>query len=159
MKIELVIVGLYEIIAFLSIFFWLCLYPFIQFKSFLMSAVVCLIWDLFSFLINNQLYFNLLAQSAGAVRLCRLHLRKGVRNPPYVCFRYYTKTASDGEAPVLKLWKTWTVPSLPLFPGPHETRIVVPIIISSIGQIEIFNTFLGLEPFNCVQKMTDAKLN
>ena len=45
----------------------------------------------------------------------------------------------------------WSGPSVPLLPDPHGPRVVVPVQVPSMGQIELFNYLLYLKPFNCVQ--------
>ena len=49
-----------------------------------------------------------------------------------------SKTAFDGEAPFLKTWGVWSTPSLPLLPSPLWHRVVVPVGVPSIGQIDLF---------------------
>ena len=58
---------------------------------------------------------------------------------------------SDGEAPVLELREMWSTPLLSLLPGSPSLGVVVSVKVPSMGQIEIFNHFLNLQPFNCVQ--------
>ena len=57
-----------------------------------------------------------------------------------MCLGYDSKP-SDGEAWVLEIWGMWSTPSLPL---PLWPGVVVPVRVSSMGQIEIFNHFLYL---------------
>ena len=67
---------------------------------------------------------------------------------------------SDGEAPVLELWRMWNTPSFPLLPGLLIPGVVVPVRVPSMGQIEIFNHLLYLKHLTvCKKKMTDVKLN
>ena len=54
---------------------------------------------------------------------------------------------------MLKLWETWSTPSLPLIPGLLWPGVVAPDRILSMGQIELFDI-----PTECRQ-MTYAKLN
>ena len=42
----------------------------------------------------------------------------------------------------------WITPSLPLLLQPG---MLVPVRVPSMGQIELFNHLLYLNPFNCVQ--------
>ena len=56
------------------------------------------------------------AQSAGAVEYTDCISAK-VKNSRNVCLAYDIKP-SDGDAPVLELWETWSTPSLLLLPGP-----------------------------------------
>ena len=50
----------------------------------------------------------------------------------------YDKT-SDGEVSVLKIW---SIASLPLLPGPLWPRVVVPLRIPSMSQIDQFKDYL-----------------
>ena len=56
----------------------------------------------------------------------------------------YDSKLSDSETPVLTFWVMWSTPSLPLLPGPLWPGVVVPVIISSMSQIELFNHFLRI---------------
>ena len=67
------------------------------------------------------------------------------------------KAASEGEIPVLEFLGMLSTPSLPLLPGSLWPGVVIPVWVPSIGQIELFNHFLYLKPFNRVQ--TNVKLN
>ena len=75
--------------------------------------------------------------------------RLGLQNMPTAslpthltkCPGYNTKV-SDGEVPVLQLWRMWGTLSLPLLLGPPWLGVVVPDRVPSIDQIQ---------PFNCVQ--------
>ena len=58
---------------------------------------------------------------------------------------------SDGEAPVLELWGMWSIPSLPLLSDSLWPRMILPVRVLSMGQIELFNHLLYLKPFNCGQ--------
>ena len=60
---------------------------------------------------------------------------------------------SNGEVLVLQLWGI----SMPLFPGPLWSRVVVPVRVPFMGQIELFNNLLYLKPFVC--KQMTVKLN
>ena len=52
----------------------------------------------------------------------------------------YDTKQSDGEAPVmLKFWEMWSIPSLPLLPGPLWPRVVAPDRVLSMSQIELFD--------------------
>ena len=47
----------------------------------------------------------------------------------------------EGEASILKIGGVWSKPSLPLLPGPLWPRAVVPVRVSSIGQIYLFENY------------------
>ena len=64
-------------------------------------------------------------------------LQKG-KSPQQVSWIQH-KTASDGWASVLMLGEIWSTPSMPLFPGPLGTGVVVHTRVPSMGQIELFN--------------------
>ena len=50
----------------------------------------------------------------------------------------YDTEQSNSEAPViLELWGMQSTPLLPLLPGPHWPRVVVPERILCVGQIEL----------------------
>ena len=59
--------------------------------------------------------------------------------------------AFDGEAPVQGFWGMWTTTLLTLLPGLLRLGIVVLVRVSCMGQIDIFNHFPYLKPFNSVQ--------
>ena len=71
------------------------------------------------------------------------------QDPLTECPGYDTKL-SDGEVPVLKFWGMWNIPLLPLFPGSLWHGMIIPVRVPSMGQIEIFDHFLNLKPFNYV---------
>ena len=39
---------------------------------------------------------------------------------------------------MLQFWRVWRTLSLPLLPGPLKLRVTVPIRVSSMGQIDLF---------------------
>ena len=49
---------------------------------------------------------------------------------------------SDNEAPVLEIYTMWNIPSLPLLLGTLWPEVVVPVSISSLGQINQFENYL-----------------
>ena len=81
-----------------------------------------------------------------------LYLYKVVRplNSTSECPGYDIKP-SDGEVPVLELWEISITPLLPLFPGPLLHRVVVPVTVPYMGQIELSNYLLYLKTFNSVE--------
>ena len=66
------------------------------------------------------------------------------------CLGYVTKL-SDSEALVLELWGIKVTPSAPLLPGPLWPDVVVPVRISYMDQIELFNHLQYLKSLNYVQ--------
>ena len=52
---------------------------------------------------------------------------------------------------VLGLWQMWSTHSLSLLRGPLWPRVVIPIRVLSMGQIELLNYLWYLKPLNCVQ--------
>ena len=50
------------------------------------------------------------------------------------------RKSSDVEAPVLEFWGMWSSPSLPFLPDPLWPRVVVPVRVPSISQIELLNS-------------------
>ena len=54
----------------------------------------------------------------------------------------YDTRPSDSEALVLKLWRMWSTSSLPLLPDRLWLKVIVPVSVLSIGQIELFNHLL-----------------
>ena len=50
-----------------------------------------------------------------------------------------------------KFWRMRSAPLL-LLPGPLLSGVVVPVRVPTKGQIEIFDNFLYLKPFNCANK-------
>ena len=70
-------------------------------------------------------------------RIHRLHFCRRVRLPANECPGYDTKQ-SDGKVPVmLKLWGMWSIPLLPLLPGPLCSGSVASYRVLFIGQIEL----------------------
>ena len=57
------------------------------------------------------------------------------------CPKYDIKS-SDGEIPVLELWRIRC--TLSLLPSPLWQRVVVPVKVQSMGQIEFFNHLLRI---------------
>ena len=66
----------------------------------------------------------------------RLHLCWGVRPHPVNEFPGYNIKISDGEDPALKIWGMWSIPPLPLLPGPLWPGMVVFDWVLSMDQIE-----------------------
>ena len=60
----------------------------------------------------------------------------------------YDSKLSDDEAPVLEPCGMWSTPSLPLLPGSLGSREVIPVRVMFTSQIELFNHFPYLKPFN-----------
>ena len=58
---------------------------------------------------------------------------------------------SNDETRAPELWGMWSTPSLSLLSS--SLLMVVPVRVSSVGQIVLFNhlLYLNLKPFNCVQ--------
>ena len=83
-------------------------------------------------------------------------LQRGKTPTHKMCLGYDTKP-SDGQDPILKLWGMWSTPSLLLLPGPLRFRVVVPVRVPSMDQIELFNhllriiTICYLKQYSCVQ--------
>ena len=73
------------------------------------------------------------AQLAGAVEYADC---TSATPSPNECPGYCTKP-SDGEAPVLELWRMWSNPLLPLLSGPLWPGVVVPVRAPSMGQIDV----------------------
>ena len=96
------------------------------------------------------------SQLCWGCRIYWLHLCKGVRPPPTHnrCLGYDTIPSKD-DGPVLELSETQST-SLLLLPGPLWPRVVVPVRVPSMSQIELFKTLLYLEPFNCEWKMLNT---
>ena len=91
------------------------------------------------------------AQSAGVVEFADCISAEVLAPALNECPGYDTESF-DGEAQVLELWGIWDTPSMPLFPSQLWTRVVIPVRVQSMDQIELFNYLLDLKPFNCVQK-------
>ena len=88
------------------------------------SKILSRIWTQ----LDNSISYN----DKAVILLCR-----GVRPTPNECSGYDTKQ-SDGEVPVmLKLWGMWSIPSLPLLPGPQLPGVVGSDRVLSIDQIEL----------------------
>ena len=65
----------------------------------------------------------------------------------YECPRYDTKRCNSES----RSFGMWSTSSLTLLLGPLRASMAVPIKVSSMGQIELFNHLLYLKLFNCVQ--------
>ena len=48
----------------------------------------------------------------------------------------YDTKISDCEGPMVDLWRTWSTASLPLLPDLLRLRVVVPVRIPSMSEIE-----------------------
>ena len=46
--------------------------------------------------------------------------------------------ASNGDALLLYIWVVLGTPSLPLLPGPLWSWVVVPVIVPSVNEIDVF---------------------
>ena len=88
-----------------------------------------------------------LAQLTGAVEYTHCISVEGQGTPPSKCPEYDIKP-SDGE-----LWEMWSTPSLSLLLGSLWPGMLVPVRVTSMGQIEIFNHL------TMCKQMTYAKLN
>ena len=90
---------------------------------------------------NRYTIFYLKAQSAGAVKYADcISVESKI---PTTTIRWWN------FHPVL--WGMWSIPSLLLLPHLLWPGVVVPVRVPSMGEIEIFNHFLYLKPFNEVQ--------
>ena len=67
----------------------------------------------------------------------------------------YDIKPSDSETPVLDLWGMWSTPSLALLSGPLWLRVVVPVRVVVMNQIEIFNNLQGI--IICIEKKITVK--
>ena len=65
-----------------------------------------------------------------------------------------TLSASGGEATVVDIYGVGSTPSLPILPGQLWPRVVVPVRISTMGQINLFKNYLNsIEP--CEENKTN----
>ena len=111
--------------------------------------------------VEEQLYYylsnswegqlNWLGQSKTPFAL----LQRG-KTPPKRSPRYDSEP-SNGEV-ILDLWGMQITPSLPLLLDPLWPRLVVPVRVRSMGQVELFDQELFNHLTVCKQ-MTDVKLN
>ena len=77
---------------------------------------------------------NFLPSWGWGCRIYRLHLCRGVRNPPPNKFPVYDTKQSNGEVPVmLGRWGIQSTSSLPLLPGPLWAGMVAPDRTLSMG--------------------------
>ena len=79
-------------------------------------------------------------------------LQMGKTYPPHnaECPKYNVKPY-DGESPVLESWGMGSTPSFPLLPSPLRPGGIVPVKVTSIGQIEPLSYLLYLKLCKCVQ--------
>ena len=49
---------------------------------------------------------------------------------------------SDGKNPVLQILRVWSIPTMPLLPGPQWFRIVIPVKVSSMGRMNLIKNYL-----------------
>ena len=80
------------------------------------------------------------------------HLCRVVKTPNTTSVLDKTLNRIRGETPVLDVWWRLSSPSLPLLSDSLWPGVIVPIRVTSIDQIEIFNHL-------CVCKQKTAKLN
>ena len=71
-------------------------------------------------------------------RIHRLHHCRGVRPLTNECSGNDAKK-SDSMALTFEIWGKWSTFSWPLFPGPLWPRVVTPVKVFLIGQIEQTN--------------------
>ena len=73
-------------------------------------------------------------------RIHKVHLCSGVRPLPHnKCPDYDIKQSDSGAPAMLELWRVWSTPSLPLFPGSLWPRMAATDRVLSMGQIELFD--------------------
>ena len=72
-------------------------------------------------------------------RGCRIHQLHLCREKDLFTneFPEYDMKPSDGEAPVLELWRIWSTSSLALLPGTPWLSVVVPVRAPSMSQIKL----------------------
>ena len=110
--------------------------------------------------LNNIDWYIIQWQSAGHSaligRICWLKFYWRVRPPsPHQVSWVWHATTSDGEVSVLDIWRMWSILSLPLLLCPLWPRVVVPIRIPSMRQVELFSLLFGiiiisyLKPYYC----------
>ena len=73
----------------------------------------------------------------------------------------YNANPSDGEAPVLELWRMWGTYSLPLLPDPLLSGGIIPVKDLSMGPVELFNHLRNLNIYRLTvcRQMINVKLN
>ena len=103
---------------------------------------------------NNEWYINFL-QNSSIGTFFAIYSYKQVFQWLMSWIRHLT--ASDVEAPVLEFWWIWSTLPLPLLPVPLLLRLVVPVRVPSLGQIELFYhlqriiIYSYLKPYSSVQ--------
>ena len=71
-------------------------------------------------------------------RIHRLHLCRGVKPPSIQWVSWYDTKQSDGEVPVMmELWRRWSTPLFPSFPGSLWPTVVAPDRVLSMGWIDL----------------------
>ena len=82
---------------------------------------------------NNQIFIGMsLPCQLGLQNILTTPLQRKDPPPPNKYPGYKTKL-SDGEAPVLELWKTWSTPLLCLLLSPLSSGVVVPVRVPCMG--------------------------
>ena len=71
-----------------------------------------------------------------------LQRSKTLSPPPKGMSWVWQLTASDGEAPFLKIWRVWSSYSLPLLPGTLWIVVVVSLKVPWMGEIDLFKLFV-----------------
>ena len=76
-----------------------------------------------------------MAQSVGAIEYTDAISAEG--KTPHECPRHDTELSEDNASVMLTLWGMWSIPSLPLLPGPFWVWVVAPERVLSMGHIEL----------------------
>ena len=91
---------------------------------------------------------------------CRINWLNLIREerPPISESPGYDTKPLDGEAPILELWEMWSTPSLPLFVRALWSRVVIPVWVPSMSQIEqiVYSTWNQL---TVCKQIINVKLN
>ena len=100
---------------------------------------------------DNQPNISSVGGGCGVQNTLTTSLWSGKTFPHNECAGYDT----NAEVSDQKIWGIWSTHILSLLPGQLWRRVVVPVRVLSINQIELANHLLYLKLFNCVQTTND----
>ena len=103
---------------------------------------------------------NVHSRASWGCGIHQMHLCRGVRSPLPLSILDMTLTHLIVRLQSWSFWRMGNTPSLPLLPGQPGFKIVVPIRIPSMVQIELFNTiYLCASKFLMLNRIIRVKLD
>ena len=95
------------------------------------------------------IYFSFPGNPVGwGCRIYRLHICREIRPLP-------TSVLDMTLHLLMGKLQIWSIPSLPLLPGPLWSGVAIPVRATSMDQTELLNHLLYSQPFNCLKTAND----